>query len=79
MKNIKSLKELKNHPLVCRVWKEYQDYQYDDCNEVFWLTLKSGYFFKYEQTTLISTRGFVKDILEKFNFLQGTISKDSRL
>ena len=78
MKTIRTLKQLKNHPLVDRVWKEYQWGQYDDCDEVFWLTLKSGYFFKYEQTALITTRGFVSHILEEFNYLKETISKDDR-
>jgi hypothetical protein len=77
-KNVKSLKELKSHPLVEEVWKEHQDGQYDDCDEVFWLTLKSGYFFKHEQTSLITTRGFVSSILAEFNFLQPTICKDDR-
>ena len=78
MKQVKTLKQLKNHPLVNDVWKESQDNQYDDCNEVFWLSLKSGYIFECEQSSLITTKGFVYEIVEKFNMLQNDIIKDNR-
>jgi hypothetical protein len=78
MKNVKSLKELRNHPLVDEVWKEFQNCQYDDTDYVFWLTLKEGYFFEVEQSSLITTRGFVRDIIDEFNLLQKTIKIDYR-
>ena len=79
MKKLQTLQQLKNHPLVDEIWKESQDCQYDDCDEVFWLSLKSGYYFECEQSSLITTRGLVKDILDEFNYLQHTISKDDRI
>lgn len=78
MKQVKTLKQLKNHPLVSDVWKESQDNQYDDCNEVFWLSLKEGYIFNSEQSSIITTRGFVYEIVEEFNILFNDIVKDNR-
>ncbi len=78
MKTIKTLNQLKNHPLVNNVWKEFQDYQYDDCNYVFFLSLKSGYIFETEQSSMITTRGYVYEIIETFNLLINDIIKDNR-
>lgn len=78
MKQVKTLKQLKNHPLVDDVWKESQDNQYDDCNEVFFLSLKEGYIFNSEQSSMITTRGFVYEIVEQFNILSNDIVKDNR-
>ena len=44
MKQIKTLKQLKNHPLVSDVWKENQDNQYDDCDSVFFSIIKRGVY-----------------------------------
>ena len=77
-KKIRTLKQLKNHPLVDEVWKESQDNQYDDCDEVFWLTLKEGYYFEVLQSSLITTRGFVYEIVEEFNCISHSIKKDTR-
>jgi len=74
----RTLKQLKNHPLVDEVWKESQDNQYDDCDEVFWLSLKEGYIFDCEQSSLITTRGFVYEIVDEFNLSFDTIVKDER-
>lgn len=78
MKIIKTLKQLRNHPLVSEVWKESQDNQYDDCDNVFWLSLKEGYIFESEQSSLITTRGFVYEIVGEFNMLIDDIVKDNR-
>ena len=78
MKQVKTLKQLKNHPLVDDVWKESQNNQYDDCNEVFFLSLKEGYIFNSEQSSMITTRGFVYEIVEQFNILSNDIVKDNR-
>lgn len=78
MKTIKTLKQLRNHPLVSEVWKESQDNQYDDCDNVFWLSLKEGYIFESEQSSLITTRGFVYEIVGEFNMLIDDIVKDNR-
>ncbi len=78
MKQIKTLKQLKNHPLVSDVWKENQDNQYDDCDSVFFLSLKEGYIFNSEQSSMITTRGFVYEIVEEFNILSNDIVKDNR-
>tara|TARA_B100000768_G_scaffold75227_1_gene71916 strand:+ start:513 stop:749 length:237 start_codon:yes stop_codon:yes gene_type:complete len=78
MKKVKTLLQLKNHPLVDEVWKEGQDNQYDDCDEVFWLSLKEGYIFEYEQSSLITTRGFVYAIVDEFNFQANNIVEDDR-
>ena len=78
MKKLKTLKQLRNHPMVSEVWKEPQDYQYDDCDEVFWLSLKKGYMFDCEQSSLITTRGYVSEILEVFNAIEKSIIKDNR-
>jgi len=77
-KKVKTLKELMNHPFVNSVWKEGQDNQYDDCDEVFWLTLKDGYWFECEQSSLITTRGYVKEIVSEFNQCLHSIEKDPR-
>ena len=78
MKIIKTLNQLRNHPLVSEVWKESQDNQYDDCDNVFWLSLKEGYIFESEQSSLITTRGFVYEIVGEFNMLIDDIVKDNR-
>lgn len=78
MKAIKTLSQLKNHPLVKEVWKEYQEYQYDDCDEVFWLALEDGYIFESQHSSLITTKGFVRDIVGLFNLLSSDIVKDCR-
>jgi len=78
MKQLKTLKQLKNHPLVSDVWKENQDNQYDDCDIVFFLSLKEGYIFNSEQSSMITTRGFVYEIVEEFNILFNDIVKDNR-
>lgn len=78
MKTIKTLKQLRNHPLVSEVWKESQDNQYDDCDDVFWLSLKEGYIFDCEQSSIITTRGFVYEIVGEFNMLINDIVKDNR-
>lgn len=78
MKQVKTLKQLKNHPLVSDVWKESQDNQYDDCDEVFWLSLKEGYIFNSEQSSMITTRGFVYEVVGEFNILINDIVKDNR-
>ena len=78
MKKVKTLLQLKNHPLVEEVWKESQNNQYDDCDNVFWLDLKDGYIFECEQSSTITTRGFVKDIVSQFNYLADSIIKDNR-
>jgi len=78
MKQVKTLKQLKKHSLVNNVWKESQDNQYDDCDEVFWLSLKEGYIFESEQSSMITTRGFVYDIVQEFNILVNDIVKDNR-
>ena len=78
MKTMRTLKQLRNHPLVSEVWKEEQDNQYDDCDEVFWLSLKSGYIFEYEQSSIITTRGFVYEILDEFNYQADNIVEDDR-
>ena len=78
MKQLKTLKQLKNHPLVSDVWKENQDNQYDDCDIVFFLSLKEGYIFNSEQSSIITTRGFVYEIVEEFNILFNDIVKDNR-
>lgn len=75
---IKTLKQLKNHPLVSDVWKESQDGQYDDCDEVFWLSLKEGYMFDCEQSSLITTRGYVYEIVGEFNMIEKNIVIDNR-
>ena len=76
MRKPKTLKDLKNHPLVSDVWKEGQYGIFDGYDEVYWLSLKGGYWFPQEQTALIQTRPTVGDLLEEFNFL--TIEKDPR-
>tara|TARA_R110000796_G_scaffold68451_1_gene156810 strand:+ start:1577 stop:1813 length:237 start_codon:yes stop_codon:yes gene_type:complete len=78
MKKLKTLSQLKKHPLVDEVWKESQENQYDDCDYVFWLSLKAGYIFESEQSSLITTRGFVYSIIGKFNSLLNDITKDNR-
>ena len=78
MKKPRTLNDLKNHPLVDEVWKEGEDNQYDDCDEVFWLTLKDGYWFECEQSSLITTKGFVNEIVSEFNFVSHSIEKDPR-
>jgi hypothetical protein len=78
MATIKTLSQLKNHPLVKEVWKESQDNQYDDCDEVFWLSLKEGYIFDCEQSSMITTRAYVYEIVEKFNLLINDIVIDDR-
>ena len=76
-KKARNLKELKNHPLVDEVWKEGQDGIFDDYDEVYWLTLKVGYWFEAEQSALIQTRPIVKELLAEFNF--GLIGVDPRV
>ncbi len=78
MNKVKTLSQLKSHPLVDEVWKESQDNQYDDCDNVFWLSLKEGYMFECEQSSLITTRGFVYEIVGEFNSLANDIVKDNR-
>ena len=78
MNKVKTLSQLKIHPLVDEVWKERQDNQYDDCDDVFWLSLKAGYIFESEQSSLITTRGFVYEIVSEFNSLANDITKDNR-
>jgi hypothetical protein len=72
----RTLKDLKNYPLVSDVWKESQYGIFDDTDEVYWLSLKAGYWFESEQSSLIQTRGLVKEIVSEFNYL--TIKKDPR-
>jgi len=78
MNKVKTLSQLKSHPLVDEVWKERQENQYDDCDVVFWLSLKAGYIFESEQSSLITTRGFVYEIVGEFNSLANDITKDNR-
>ena len=74
----RTLKQLKNHPLVEDVWKEGQDGIFDGYDEVYWLTLKEGWWFAGEQQALLQTIPTTKDLIDSFNYAMNWIEKDPR-
>lgn len=62
----RTLNDLRNHPLVCEVEREYNPGVFDGHDYTYWLYLKDGYWFEEEQIGCIHEPK-IKDILSLFN------------
>ena len=54
MAKVRTFKQLKNHPLVERVWTEYQPGVFDNTDYTYWVELIDGYQFEVVETIAMS-------------------------
>ena len=75
-KKVKTLKDLQNHPLVVRVFKDYNpEHFYDQKSDyTYWLYLKIGYYFNCQDSTGLHVPT-VKELISVFNNAEITLDQ----
>ncbi len=74
-KQVRTIKDLQNHPLVDKVFKEWQPHTYDGFEYIYWLWLKDGYCFKEYQVTALNGPT-IQRLCDEFNSMKITKRTD---
>ena len=75
-KKVRTIKDLQNHPIVDKVFKEWNPGIFDGYEYTYWLWLKDGYWFKYLGQCSLHEPSVAR-LCNAFNDYQGEISKST--